>query len=67
MLNRLIPTLAERNLPESQCGFRPNRSTVDMVFAVRQVQEKCMEQNINLYSVFIDLAKAFDTVNREAL
>ena len=33
----------------------------------RQLQEKCIEQNLNLYHCFIDLSKAFDTVNREAL
>ncbi|XP_068671353.1 uncharacterized protein [Montipora foliosa] len=38
-----------------------------MVFAVRQIQEKYSEQNMSLYAVFIDLTKAFDTVNREAL
>ena len=64
--NRLI-AVSEANLPEAQCGFRPGRSTVDMIFTVRQVQEKCLEQNLDLYSVFIDLTKAFDTVNREAL
>ncbi|XP_047490690.1 uncharacterized protein LOC125040189 [Penaeus chinensis] len=55
------------NLPESQCDFRRNRSTVGMVFAIRQIQEKCIEQNIGLYAVFIDLTKAFNTVNRDAL
>ena len=67
ILNRLITSVSEANLPEAQCGFRPNRSTSDMIFAVRQVQEKCREQNKDLYAVFIDLTKAFDTVNREAL
>ncbi|KAL8611454.1 hypothetical protein ACOMHN_014509 [Nucella lapillus] len=67
ILNRLIPTVSENNLPEAQCGFRPDRSTVDMIFAVRQVQEKCKEQNLDLYAVLIDLTKAFDTINREAL
>lgn len=66
ILNRLI-TVSEQNLPEAQCGFRPGRSTVDMIFAMRQLQEKCIEQNMPLFSVFIDLTKAFDTVNREAL
>ena len=66
VLNRLI-TISERVLPEAQCGFRPGRSTVDMIFAMRQIQEKCKEQNMPLHSVFIDLTKAFDTVNREAL
>ena len=66
VLNRLI-AVSEINLPEAQCGFRPGRSTVDMFSTVRQVQEKCLEQNLDLYSVFIDLTKAFDTVNGEAL
>ena len=26
-------------LPEEQCGLRPNRSTTDMVFVVRRLQE----------------------------
>ena len=34
---------------------------------MRQLQEKCIEQNKPLYSVFINLTKAFDTVNKEAL
>ena len=67
LLNRLVGNISENNLPEAQCGFRPGRSTTDMVFAVRQVQEKCIEQQMDLYAVFIGLTKAFDTVNREAL
>ena len=59
--------LAERVLPETQCGFRAGRSTVDMVFTLRQLQEKCREQNLPLYMAFIDLTKAFDTVSRAAL
>nr|KAG5705334.1 hypothetical protein BaRGS_011106 [Batillaria attramentaria] len=66
ILNRLID-VSELNLPEAQCGFRPGRSTVDMIFVLRQLQEKCTEQNMPLFSVFIDLTKAFDTVNRKAL
>ena len=38
-----------------------------MVFTVRQIQEKCTEQQMDLFACFIDLTKAFDTVNREAL
>ena len=38
-----------------------------MVFTARQIQEKCREQNQDLYVVFVDLTKAFDTVNRDAL
>ena len=62
-----LQTLADRVYPESQCGFRSGRSTVDMVFAVRQLQEKCREQGRPLYLAFIDLTKAFDLVSREGL
>uniref|UniRef100_UPI0025F63694 RNA-directed DNA polymerase n=1 Tax=Thiolapillus sp. TaxID=2017437 RepID=UPI0025F63694 len=67
LLNRLIPTIAQENTPESQCGFRSNRGTVDMIFVLRQIQEKCREQNMGLYAAFVDLTKAFDTVSRDGL
>ena len=41
ILNRLTAVF-EANLPEAQCGFRHGRSTLDMIFTVRQVQEKCL-------------------------
>ena len=41
-------------LPESQCGFRGGRSTMDMIFTARQLQEKCCEQQQELYAVFVD-------------
>ena len=62
-----LQKLAERVYPESQCGFRAERSTIDMVFSVRQLQEKCREQQIPLFIAFIDLTKAFDLVNRDGL
>ena len=67
LLNRLVPAVAELHLPESQCGFRSNRGTTDMVFVLRQLQEKCREQNKGLYVTFVDLTKAFDTVSRNGL
>ena len=66
LLTRL-QKLAERILPESQCGFRAGRSTMDMVFSLRQLQEKCREQQMPLYIAFVDLTKAFDTVSRPSL
>ena len=67
LLNRLTAHLEKGFLPESQCGFRKERGTIDMIFAARQLQEKCQEQNTDLYSTYIDLTKAFDTVSREGL
>ena len=67
LLNRINSHLEQGLLPESQCGFRKDRGTVDMVFAARQLQEKCQEQNTDLYSTYVDLTKAFDTVSRDGL
>ena len=38
-----------------------------MIFVARQLQEKCREQHQDLYMAFVDLTKAFDTVNRDLL
>ncbi|BHF76310.1 hypothetical protein SprV_0501940800 [Sparganum proliferum] len=38
-----------------------------MIFAPSQLQEKCQEMRTHLFSTFVDLTKAFDTVNREGL
>ncbi|KAL6464878.1 hypothetical protein MHYP_G00271950 [Metynnis hypsauchen] len=67
MLQRLINNITESMLPESQCGFRKSRSTVDMIFTARLLQEKCREQHRDMFMAFVDLSKAFDTVNRDLL
>ena len=38
-----------------------------MVFVARQLQEKCQEQNTDLYSTYVDLTKTFDSVSRDGL
>ena len=42
-------------------------STIDMVFSLRQLQEKCREQGRPLYIAFIDLTKAFNIVSWKGL
>ena len=67
MLTRLLEHVVYLVLPESQCGFRRGRSTIDMIFVDRQRQKKYCEQHQDLYMAFVDLTKAFDTVNRDLL
>ena len=67
MLTRLLEHVVDLVLPESQCWFRRGRSTIDKIFVARQLQEKCREQHQDLYFAFVDLTKAFDTVNRDLL
>ena len=54
-------------LPEEQCGFLPNRSTTDMMFAVRRLQELGRKARVPLFLCFIDLQKACDSVYRTLL
>ncbi|CAB1103279.1 unnamed protein product [Ectocarpus sp. CCAP 1310/34] len=66
--NRLSAFCEANNiLPEEQCGFRPGRSTVDMLFVVRRLQELGRRKKIPLYMCFVDLNKAYDSVDREML
>ena len=62
-----LQVLAAWVYPESQCRFRAGRSTINMIFSVRQLQEKCQEQNKPLFLAFLDLTKAFDLVSRSGL
>ena len=57
---------ARNLLPEEQCGFRPHRSTTDIMFAVRRLQELERKARVPLlFLCFIDLLqKAYDTVDR---
>ena len=66
IVNRLTTRL-ESTFSESQCNFRSGRGTTDMLFAARKVLEKCREQNLDLYMVFVDLTKPFDSVSREGV
>src|SRR5579864_7632418 len=55
------------SIDDMQCGFRPGRGTTDAIFIIRQVQEKLLAKNKELWIAFVDLEKAFDRVPREVL
>ena len=67
LLSCINQHLAQGLLPDSQCGFWQGRGTVDVICTARQLHEKCQEQNSSLYTTFVDLTKAFDTVSHEGL
>ena len=50
-------------LPKEQSGFRPDRSTTDMMFVVHRLQEIRRKAGVSLFMCFIDLQKAYDTVD----
>ena len=56
-------------LPKEQCGFRPDRSTSDMMLVVRRLQQVQVgrKAGVSLHMCFIDLQKVYDTVDRTLL
>ena len=54
-------------LPEEQSCFQPNRSTTDMMFVISQFQKLARKKRIPLCVCFIDLTKAYDSVDRTLL
>ena len=69
IIARRLSEYCERvgTLPEVQRGFRPNRSTTDMMFVIRRLQELAQKKRIPLYVCFIGLTKAYDSVHRTLL
>ncbi len=51
----------------SQAGFRPGRSTVHHLFALRHFIDHARLAKRALYTCFVDLQKAYDTVQHELL
>ena len=52
---------------EMQFGFKPGRGMIEAIFIVRQLQEKYLGKNKQLYFIFVDLEKAFDRVPQEVV
>ena len=62
-----LQTIIDPQLLEAQCGFRKECGTVDQIWIVRQVVESAKEYHIPVCMSFVDLTKAYDSVNRQAL
>ncbi len=55
-------------MSEDKRGFRKGRGYVDKIFAMKRLLvEGYLGKDKKLYAVFMDLEKAYDRVDREAL
>lgn len=65
---RLMSFLEENNLlSTNQFGFIKNKSTDDAIFQLTSNLYKALDDSEKALAIFLDLAKAFDTVNHSIL
>jgi hypothetical protein len=55
------------NVTENQFGFMLGRSTMNVIFLIRQLMEKYRKQKKDMHMIFIDLKKAYDKVSRNVM
>ena len=70
ILNKRLNTWLEENekIVENQAGFRRAYSTTDHIFTLNAVVQKCLNiKGRKLYAAFVDLKRAFDSVNHTLL
>ena len=61
--NRLKEWLDEQLL-DVQSGFIAHRGCNDAIFALRRVHEEALKQHRNVCTCFVDLSKAYDSIDR---
>ncbi len=69
VLNKRVSNWCEANgvLSEEQAGFRPNRSTVDHIFTLSELIRARKARRKETHCAFLDIRKAYDTLDRDAL
>ena len=70
ILNKRLYEWLEQNhkIGESQAGFRKGHSTIDHIFTLNAVIQKCLSKNGGkCYVAFVDFNKAFDSVQHSKL
>jgi sorting nexin-29 len=57
----------ETTIGDYQCGYHGEWSTVDQIFTIRQILEKCAEHGKDTHHLFIDFKAAYDSIDRRNL
>ena len=67
ILKARLQQYVRREHPNVQAGFSEGRGTRDQIANICQIIKKAREFQKNIYSCFIDYAKAFDCVDHNKL
>uniref|UniRef100_A0A8C5NFT0 Reverse transcriptase domain-containing protein n=1 Tax=Gouania willdenowi TaxID=441366 RepID=A0A8C5NFT0_GOUWI len=67
-MNRLDKFIEDNNiLHEGQYGFRKGRSTAMAIIDITENIREALEKKLFVFGIFLDLKKAFDTINHDIL
>ena len=67
VIYRRLESIIDPQIYEGQFGFRKGRGTVDAIHIIRQVLESSHEYREPLFICFVDIVKAYDSVDRNIL
>jgi hypothetical protein len=67
VLYKRLESIVDPQIYEGQFGFRKGRGTVDAIHMIRQVLESSHEYREPLFICFVDIVKAYDSVDRSIL
>ena len=57
----------KREISEEQFGFQEGQGTINAIFTVRNLVERCLEKRKDIHICFIDYSKAFDRVQHSKI
>ena len=58
----------KNHIPLSQAAYPKGRSTTEQVFTIKILAEKAIaSESFDIFLLFLDMSKAFNTVNRSRL
>ena len=66
-LAKQVEASGRKVIAEEQAGFRPGRSTTEQIFNLRILCERYLQDQQDLFNVFVDFKKAFDRAWHAAL
>lgn len=67
IIHRRICTQLEKEISESQYGFRQGMGTREVLCGINILTQRCIDINRNIFACFIDFTKAFDNVQHAKL
>ena len=67
ILEKRLRKIIEPQLNAAQSGFRRGGSTQDHIFTIKEIIHKTLSQKKEAYIAFLDLEKAFDSVQQQKI